>query len=112
MLLPPPTSTLFPYTTLFRSLQPKTKVCGVALCADIPDAVGDVRADRGDRGGDVDEFQNQQQHQLRIYTVAVPTVVRLPLSSSPHTSSSTSPPSPIVTRPGRRYGFPGISTPR
>src|SRR5437868_13273523 len=66
MLLPPPTSTLFPYTTLFRSLQPKTKVCRVALCADIPDAVGDVRADRGDRGGDVDEFQNQQQHQLRI----------------------------------------------
>src|SRR5439155_23371972 len=82
----------------------KPQVRGIAGAADVPDAVGDVRAYGNDRRQNVDELQHeiQREHQ-RISTVAVPTVVRGPSSFSPQISSSTSGPSTRLTRPRHRY---------
>src|SRR5438309_2523530 len=50
MLTPPPPSTLFPYTTLFRSIQPENRFAGSTrglMNADVLlDWIGQIRAER------------------------------------------------------------------
>src|SRR5207244_11057483 len=66
MLCPPPRSTLFPYTTLFRSCRPVLSGCRRASCG----RAGEPRARyRTDRSGDRKSTRLNSSHQIISYAV-------------------------------------------